>query len=232
MIKVSNIQVLNFEGALRGMRQPLRSGDKSDSHFVSREFCNTEEEIALAVKCGGTAPLVGEADLKLMKKLYKAGTEHRKYLRQIFVSMDVTAPLTLWKQADQYKVGTTTNSDSTMHCIHKKPFTLSDFSLESINAFDGSFYINYVENVVDPLLELLNDCREAYLETKDKRYWRLMIDLLPESYNQKRTITMNYENVISIIHQRSGHKLHEWDDLIKVLLDLPYIKEIIEDGNN
>ena len=221
MIKVENIDTFNFEGALRGMRNPLHSWDKRDSYRVGHD---DERQF-----------MIGENDLDLMRRLYKAGSEHRKYLRQIFVSLDITAPLYFWKEFDTYKVGTVSNSCSTMHTIHKKEFSLDDFSIEHVS--DDSLEINYkyvkywnkpIDALVD-LIDILNACREKYLETKDKKWWWQLIQLLPSSYNQKRTITMNYENVITIIKQRSGHKLDEWNNLISILKDLPYIKEITED---
>ena len=203
MIKVEHVSVFNFDGALRGMRNPYDSWDKSDS--VIR---NGKVEI-------------GKSDLNLMKRLFKGGSEHRKYLRQIFVSLDITAPLYWWKEFDTYKVGTVANSCSTMHTIHKKPFTLNDFSHEHLKP--GSEYT--LQHVIDTM----NMARDNYLESKNKDDWWQLIQLLPTSYNQKRTVTMNYENVISIIRQRSGHKLDEWHKLIEELKKLPYIEEIIKE---
>lgn len=199
MIKVEGIEVWGFEHAVRGMRNPMNSWDKSDSVEVIDMFH------------------LGGEDLDLMQRLYKAGTEHRKYLRQIFVSMDIVAPLYWWKEFDTYKVGTVSNSCSTMHKIHVKEFTLDDFSCEHIG--DDIYTMKWV-------IECLNFDRVKYFNTKDKKYWWQMIQLLPSSYNQRRTITMNYENVMSIINQRSGHKLDEWNDLIAVLKEMPYVKEI------
>ena len=219
MIKVENIDVFNFEGALRGMRNPYDSWDKSDSEFYPWDETSVE---------------IGEKDLDLMKRLYKAGSEHRKYLRQIFVSMDITAPLYWWKEFDTYKVGTVSNSCSTMHTIHKKEFSLDDFSIEHVS--DDSLEVNYedvkytnkpIDALVD-LIDILNVCRKKYLKTKNKKWWWQLVQLLPSSYNQRRTITMNYENVITIIKQRSGHKLDEWNLLIEELKTLPYIEKIME----
>lgn len=219
MIKLENINVFNFEGAIRGMRNPLNSWDKSDSNFYPWDETSVE---------------IGENDLNLMKRLYKAGSEHRKYLRQIFVSMDITAPLYWWKEFDTYKIGTVSNSCSTMHTIHKKEFSLDDFSIEHV--CDDSLEVNYkyvkywnkpIDALVD-LIDILNACREKYLETKDKKWWWQLIQLLPSSYNQKRTITMNYENVITIIKQRTGHKLDEWNFFIDELKQLPYVEKIME----
>lgn len=214
MIKVEYLETFNWRGAIRGMRNPLNSWDKSDSDFDVQYYdddCNETEyhEVEL-----------GENDLDLMKRLFKGGTEHRKYLRQIFVSMDITAPLYWWKEFDTYKVGTVSNSCSTMHTIHKKEFSREDFSCEHLD--DGSMY------ALDMTILTLNANREKFLETKDKSYWWNMIQLLPTSYNQKRTITMNYENVFTIIRQRTGHKLDEWNTFIDIMTnELPYIKELL-----
>ena len=197
MIQVDHINVWGFEHAVRGMRNPLNSWSKSDSIHDH----------------------IGDNDLDLMQRLYKAGPEHRKYLRQIFISMDITAPLYWWKEFDTYKVGTVANSCSTMHKIAAKEFEVDDFSYEHL------FSLGTLRMVI----ENLNYNRNKYLETKNKDYWWQLIQLLPTSYNQKRTITMNYENAISIIHQRKNHKLDEWREFINYLLDeLPYIKEIID----
>ena len=203
MLKVEKAEVFNLHGAIRGMRAPMQSWDKSDSRWETISDYQ-----------------VGESDLALMRKLYRAGTEHRKYLRQIFVCMDITAPLLWWKEFDTYKVGTVANSCSTMHTIHRQPLTRDDFSIERMN--------NTSLEYLDSLIAYLNECREMYVETKAKAYWQQIIDLLPESYMQKRTVTMNYENVVTIIRQRKGHKLSEWSQLIAALCSLPYVKEIIE----
>lgn len=217
MIKIENTETFNFEGAIRGMRNPLNSWDKSDSVYENPFGFN-----------------IGEADLNLMKKLYKGGTEHRKFMRQIFISMDITAPLYWWKEFDTYKIGTVSNSCSTMHTIHKKEFELSDFSIEhvsddaiEVNYNNGKYWDKPIDVLVD-LINILNACREKYLETKDKKWWWQLIQLLPSSYNQKRTITMNYENAATIIRQRTGHKLDEWKVLIESLEKLPYLKTIME----
>jgi hypothetical protein len=210
VISVENIDFWGYEHAIRGMRNPLNSWAKSDTTFGLGEDIYTDM-------------IIGENDLSLMRRLYKGGTEHRKYLRQIFVSMDITAPLYWWKEFDTYKVGTVANSCSTMHKIHAKEFTADDFSVEHLLS----------ENVVyfGKTIERLNNAREKYLETKDKDYWWQMIQLLPTSYNQRRTITMNYENVYAILHQRAGHKLDEWNNLCAILSHLPYIREIAEEDS-
>ena len=222
MIKVENIDTWGFKHAIHGMRNPLNSWDKSDSYI---ELCDV---------------FVGDADLALMHKLYKAGAEHRKYLRQIFVSMDITAPLYWYKEFDTYKVGTVANSCSTMHKIHAKEFTLDDFSHEhlthcygyEIELVDYEEYPNSPHEVLEFVIKALNHYRNLYLDTKDKRHWWQMIKLLPSSYNQRRTVTMNYENAVNMIHQRENHKLDEWRDFVKELQQLPYIKQIMEGDSN
>lgn len=212
MIKVEKIETWGFEHAIRGMRNPMNSHAKSDSAYAY-----------------GDRFKIGENDLELMRKLYKAGESHRKFLRQIFVSMDITAPLLWWKQASTYKVGVTMNSASTMHTITNKEFSLSDFSYDY---FDMDEFRYCFQDVI----KTLNNLRKAYMgyyapELKgDKRIWRQIIQLLPESYNQLRTVTMNYENVVNIIQQRRGHRLDEWATFIDIMLnELPYLKEIMDE---
>lgn len=220
MIKVENINTWGFEAAIRGMRNPLNSWDKSDSDYGC--------EIDLCDKCINSYNnceaaykyyVIGDADVALMQKLFKGGSEHRKYLRQIFVSMDIVAPLYWWKEYDTYKVGTVANSCSTMHKIHAKEFTLDDFSVEHLDGWSLEHFKG--------TLDLLNKYRYDFIETKDKDYWWQMIQLLPSSYNQRRTITMNYENVVNMIHQRENHKLDEWRSFVEELKKLPYIKAIM-----
>ena len=224
MIKVENIDVWGFEHAIRGMRNPLNSWHKSDSYMgydchkcglIDREgSCEPKKH-----DCSEYYGIeIGPNDLDLMKRLYKAGTEHRKYLRQIFVSLDITAPLYWWKEFDTYKVGTVANSCSTMHKIAAKEFELDDFSHEHLENFDG--YENkalFHEWFVDTIGKL-NIARKLYLDTGDKQYWWQLIQLLPSSYNQRRTITMNYG---------TGHKLDEWNEFVKILTTLPYVEEIM-----
>jgi hypothetical protein len=241
LIKVEDIEVWGFEHAIRGLRNPMNSWDKSDSHHCNWEISESCD------KCGKLDSdntgmcesdrefnCIGKNDLDLMRRLFKAGTEHRKYLRQIFVSMDIVAPLYWWKEFSTYKVGTVENSCSTMHKIAAKDFTLDDFSHEHLTAETSSLWVNadkrdFMCSALDfcqITCDVLNHYRELYLETKDKKYWWQMIQLLPTSYNQRRTITMNYENVFTIIKQRTGHKLDEWNEFVKVLKTLPYVKEI------
>jgi hypothetical protein len=203
MIKLERIEVMNFENAIRGMRNPLNSWDKSDSVF-DWNTCSY---------------YIGQNDLALARKLVKAGSDHRKFLRQIFVSMDITAPLYWWKEFDTYKVGTTANSCSTMHKIHAKEFVIEDFSHDKMTGAGESSLVSIIYE--------LNVNRDLYLNTKDKQYWYTMIQLLPSSYNQKRTCTMTYENLINIYHARRHHKLDEWHILCDQIEDLPYAKELI-----
>lgn len=204
MVNAEKIEIWGFEHALRGMRNPMNSWEKSDSKF---------DNIPV---------YIGDADLDLMRRLFKAGTEHRKFMRQIFVSMDITAPLYWWKEFDTYKVGTVANSCSTMHKIQEKEFTIDDFST--------SHLIIQNKFIMESIIESLNEARMNYISTKEKMWWWQMIQLLPSSYNQKRTITMNYENAASMIRQRSGHKLYEWNHFVEILKDLPYMMEIIGDS--
>lgn len=209
MIKVEKIEPWGFEHAIRGMRNPMNSWDKSDSEF---KF-NFDNELEF---------MVGKNDLGLMRKLYKAGTEHRTYARMIQVSMDITAPLYWWKEMDRYTIGKSQVSCSTMHKIAAKEFELDDFSHEHLSYEDNCLY--FLGQTVD----VLNQCRDLYLETKDKKWWWQMIQLLPSSYNQKRTICMSYETVFKIIKERTGHKLTEWEDFVALLRRLPYVEEIID----
>lgn len=227
MIKVENIEVFNFEGAIRGLRNPMNSWDKSDSfRCIDRLDCDGCPCEGVDDTCNSPVDklkdvIVGQNDLDLMRRLYKAGTEHRKYLRQIFVSMDITAPLYWWKEMDQYRINVTTNSCSTMHKIHAKEFELDDFSHEHLND-------DVIEKPFKEIIDCLNFFRGLYIQHKDKDDWWQMIQLLPSSYNQRRTVTMNYENVMTIIKQRAGHKLDEWNQFVETLKGLPYITEIME----
>lgn len=217
MIKFENTETMNFEGAFRGMRNPLNSWGRSDSHYdiddmgiVSRGF------------------IIGDKDMDLAKRLIKAGSDHRKFLRQIFVSVDITAPLYWWKEFDTYKVGTVANSCSTMHKIHSKPIELSDFSIDNFVIDDGVIELE----LNDCFINIIADCeylRLRYLETKDKKYWRGLIQLLPESYNQKRTVTLNYETLRNIYNSRAGHRLTEWHTFRDWIETLPYAGDLITD---
>ena len=217
MIKVEKIGVWGFEHAIRGMRNPKNSWDKSDSEF---KF-NFDNELEF---------MIGKNDLGLMQRLYKAGPEHRKYLRQIFVSMDITAPLYWWKEFDTYKVGTTADSCSTMHKIHAKEFAVEDFStehLETLARFDEDGEMHKPYMVLKVVIDCLNACRNSYLQTKDKTDWWQMIQLLPSSYNQRATLMLSYEVLANMYHARKNHKLDEWRVFCSWIETLPYAKELI-----
>jgi len=221
-MKFANTEVFNFEGAFRGMRNPLNSWNKSDSifHYV-KSVENAHSDInAESVDCCK----LGENDLKLAQSLIRAGSEHRKFLRQIFVSVDITAPLFWWKEFDTYKVGTVANSTSTMHKLASTPITRDCFEMDDFSKlplFDNS-------TVWEQLIFDLERLRKIYNETKDKRYWKELIRLLPESWLQKRTITMNYENIYAMIKSRKNHKLSEWSkSFIEWAESLPYAKELL-----
>lgn len=236
MITFDNVEVMNFECALRGMRNPLNSWDKADSVFgIDCDGCDGD--------CSGKYVLsdgcfkIGANDLDLARRLIRAGSDHRKFLRQIFVSVDITAPLYWWKEFDTYKVATVANSCSTMHKIHDRELTLDDFSHEHlINGYDlidTGTDLEYYENpetALEYVIRVINYYRAKFIETKDKRYWWQMIQLLPSSYNQRRTVTLNYETLRNIYGSRKGHKLDEWRvgfmDWIK---SLPYAAELITD---
>lgn len=242
MIKIENVDIFGWESAIRGMRNPLNSWDKSDSVFNYPDCFNCPHAYILCdlMDC----VVIGENDLKLMKNLSRAGSDHAKYLRMINVTVDLTAPLYWWKEFDTYKVGTVANSCSTMHKIHSKEFTLDDFSWEQLlntgcGVFEYESEKGLFSHTVQPLFLLkdiiipaLNICREKYLKTKNKDYWWQMIQLLPSSYNQKRTVQLNYQVLKNMYFARRNHKLDEWVEFCKWFETLPYFKEIcIEVGN-
>lgn len=223
MIKCEKWEIVGWEEAIRGMRNPMNSWEKSDSEFVY-EKC-LRQIIAN----------IGPNDWTLMKKLTKAGPDHRKFMRMITIYVDITAPLYWWKEFDTYKVGTVANSCSTMHKIADKKFTLDDFSIEHLLGKElDPFEVQVASDgySLSPLgyfsdtLSMLNGVRKKYIETKDKKYWWQMIQLLPTSYNQKRTVMMNYEVLTDIYHARKGHKLDEWRDFCEWIENLPYSKLI------
>lgn len=236
MIKVENVDVYGFEAAIRGMRNPMNSWEKSDSRWYSIGTPGTnpaaDNDRYLREKY-----CIGENDLKLMKNLRKAGTDHRKYLRMINVTMDITAPLYWWKEYDTYKIGTVANSCSTMHKIADKEFTLNDFSHEHL----ASFAIIHLEDTI----KILNEAREVYVNydkyplaqldaqiTCKKDVWWQMIQLLPSSYNQRRTVQLNYEVLCNMYYARKEHKLDEWQAFCKVIETLPCFKEICLGGED
>ena len=255
MIKIENIQVGGFEAAFRGLRNPMNSWDKSDSRFgISSSPYNDDDYDATATYINSNFiehsqewekefetinnwllengvlkkdtetdaieyAYIGKNDMNLARRMILAGTDEAKFMRMIHVQMDVTAPLYWWKEADTYKVGTVANSCSTMHKIHTKEFTLNDFSCEHL---DG-----YSLDVLENIIFRLNDNRKHFIETKDKDYWWQMIQLLPSSYNQKRTLDFNYQTARAMYFARRNHKLDEWRTFTDKLLELPYGNELI-----
>ena len=222
MIEITNTDVYGWEAAIRGMRNPMNSWNKTDTVFGLGEDYYSDM-------------VIGDNDLSLMKKLIKGGTEHRKFLRMINATIDINAPLYWWKEFDTYKVGTVANSCSTMHKIHSKEFTLDDFSHEHL--FDGIEWVEgendmeYYENpttCLEYIISILSHYRKKFIETKEKKYWWQMIQLLPSSYNQKRTVQLNYEVLMTMYRQRKGHKLDEWQTFCKWVETLPYMKEFLE----
>lgn len=224
MIKIENTEVVGFEPAIRGMRNPMNSWDKSDSfwNYVSCGECNGNASCI-------TDFHIGENDHDLMAKLRNAGTDHRKFMRMITVYVDITAPLYWWKEFDTYKVGTVANSCSTMHKIAEKKFERGDFSIEHL---DNCTYPKEGPNLhaethwmatMDNIISSINVARQLYLDTGDKKYWWQMIQLLPSSYNQKRTVMLNYEVLANIYKSRKNHKLDEWSfDFVEWVEELPY----------
>lgn len=223
MLKIEHTEVVGWEAAIRGMRNPMNSWEKSDSE-LERDPDNG---------CGGSCPCmdfgsktcnlhIGPNDYDLMTRLRNAGTDHRKFMRMLTVYLDITAPLYWWKEFDTYKVGTVANSCSTMHKIADKEFTLEDFSYEHLLA-DAQVYNGYIPTtVLECVIGALNEFRTLYLETRSKKYWWQMIQLLPTSYNQKRTVMLNYEVLANIYKSRRNHKLDEWHTLCDWIEGLPY----------
>lgn len=209
MIKFEHTEIFGWETAIRGMRNPMNSWHLSDSG------CDDFGMFYL-----------GDKDLKLMKNLVKAGSDHAKFMRMINVTVDITSPLYWWKETDQYRIGVVTNSCSTMHKIHAKEFTSYDFSCEHLDDKDG-MEINSLA-IMETVINYLNIARTLYLQTKDKRYWWQMIQLLPSSYNQRRTVQLNYAVLKNMYHARKHHKLDEWLDFCKWVETLPYSELITE----
>ncbi len=231
MIKFENTEVVGWEHAIRGMRNPMNSWEKSDSgwrhysNLTHTNMCLVDYQQSIHDELE-----LGPNDLDLMKRLRNAGTDHRKFMRMITVYVDITAPLYWWKEFDTYKVGTVANSCSTMHKIHAKEFTLEDFSHEHLIVEDDVNYINMVAWLQEQI-DILNEWRRTYLDVKDspisrdsaKKYWWQMIQLLPSSYNQKRTVMLNYEVLMNMYHSRQNHKLDEWSvGFVEWVKTLPY----------
>ena len=237
MIKIEHYEVLGWEHAIRGMRNPLNSWEKSDSKFgilIPEDYDShliiEEEDYWISY--------IGSKDRDLMMALRNAGTDHRKFMRMITVYLDITAPLYWWKEFDTYKVGTVANSCSTMHKIHAKEFTRDDFSSEHIMCLceketpvvyhpSGNTALAPID-VLDITIMMLNKARDLYLQTKDKTYWWQLIQLLPSSYNQKRTVMLNYEVLANMYKSRRNHKLDEWHTFCDWMSELPYSDLIID----
>lgn len=214
MIKIEKSDVYGWEAAIRGMRNPMNSWHLSDTFEEYDEYPWV------------TDPGIGENDLRLMQNLSRAGNDHGKFLRMICVTADITAPLYWWKEYDTYKIGTVANSCSTMHKIHAKEFELDDFSHEHLmNDYDRDLFVRS-KGILQDLIQHLNWMRVEFLETGDKKYWWQMIQLLPSSYNQKRTVMLNYQVLKTMYHARKNHKLDEWHDFCEWCKSLPYFKEI------
>ena len=212
MIKIEDVEVMGMRKAIKGMRNAMNSWNKSDSYFILQcsqyAGCKKTEDYR-----------IGEADMDLAKRLIKAGSSDRKFMRMIHVRADVTAPLYWWKEYDTYKVGTVANSCSTMHTIHKRDLTLDDFSYEHL--------IPVALDCLNETIKTINTARQFVVDMKLKEDWWQMIQLLPSSFNQMRTIDLNYENLLSIYRQRKGHKLDEWREFCKWIETLPYMKEFL-----
>lgn len=224
-MELNYTSVYNFEGAFRGMRAPMSSWNKSDSVFTNDKV------------------IIGEKDLQLAQKLIRAGAEHAKFLRQIFVSVDITAPIYWWKEIDTYKVSTVSNSTSTMHKLASKPITIDDFSFDNLDMVVENDYCSFedsegkliiekcqswtFQDYIDSTIEMCENLRKKYIDSKDKNYWRALIQLLPESYNQTRTWTANYAILRNIYFQRKNHKLIEWHQFCDWIKSLPCGEELI-----
>ena len=229
-MKFRNTDTWGFEHAIRGMRNPMNSWDKSDSGYAILDFKKQDSEVKAVFDKDKFD--IGPNDINLMQRLIKGGPEHRKFMRQIFVSVDITAPLYWWKEFDTYKIGTTANSTSTMHKLASKPITIEDFEMddfERVKVFDREPYKpdDFTDELWDYIIDICETLRQRYIETKDKRYWKELIRILPESWLQTRTITMNYENLYSIVRQRKGHKLTEWASFIDWVHTLPFADLLI-----
>lgn len=235
MIKIEKEEVFGWEAAIRGMRNPMNSWGKTDSYpavdcdkcgiLAHKGICNPREHDCSPFRCYE----IGKNDLKLMRNLVKAGPDHGKFLRMINVTCDITAPLYWWKEFDTYKVGTTANSCSTMHKIAAKEFMLDDFSHEHLINENGVAVEDWQSEWLEDLhitIARLNCARQCYLDTNDKKYWWQMIQLLPTSYNQKRTVQLNYQTLLNMYNSRKDHKLDEWREFCSWIEQLPYFKDI------
>ena len=228
MIEFENVEVFGWEASIRGLRSPMNSWDNSDSWYGCKcgDYGKTESKYCDEHCTADCTFCIGNNDLDLMKKLIAAGSDHSKFMRMINVTLDITAPMYWFKEMDTYKVGTVRNSCSTMHKIHSKEFTLDDFSFEDFEVEDGEIFLS------DCFKNVVADCemlRKRFVETGDKKYWRGLIQLLPESYNQKATVQLNYAVLRNMYHSRKNHKLDCWRTFCEWIETLPYAKELICD---
>ena len=228
-MKFENTEVFNFEGALRGMRNPLNSWYKSDSHYwLPNEHMEEYEKMANE-DVSWTPYFIGADDMKLARKLIVGGSEHSKFMRQILVSVDITGPLFWWKQMETYKVGTTANSTSTMHKLSSTPITRECFDM---SGYDGSLNMIdpcHIDTMVSELISFLEQLRQKYIQTGDKAYWTELVRWLPEGWLQTRTWTANYAVLKNIYFQRKNHRLEQWQEFCRWIEGLPYGKELITD---
>ena len=228
MIEFENVEVFGWESSIRGLRSPMNSWDNSDSWYGCKcgDYGKTESKYCDEHCTADCTFCIGPNDLDLMKKLIAAGSDHSKFMRMINVTVDITAPLYWWKEFDTYKVGTVRNSCSTMHKIHEKEFTLDDFSIDDFEVEDGEIFLS------DCFKNVVADCemlRKKFVETGDKKYWRGLIQLLPESYTQRATVQLNYAVLRNMYHSRKNHKLDCWRTFCEWIETLPYAKELICD---
>lgn len=240
MIKIENTEVMGWEAAIRGMRNPMNSWEKSDSGTCFDEVaCHTcrADRNHCKTRMENKEFVIGYDDFNLMARLRNAGTDHRKFMRMITVYVDILAPLYWWKEFDTYKVGTVANSCSTMHKIADREFTLEDFSHEHLfdrygdSSMNLSYSYRYPKMVMQDLINILNHFRYWYNDTKDKKYWWQLIQLLPSSYNQRRTVMLNYEVLANIYKSRKNHRLDEWHDFCDWIEELPYSELITGESN-
>ena len=217
MIQVDNIEVFNFEGAFRGLRNPMNSWDKGDT---KERFDQDDSSIIHSIG-------IGPNDMKLAQRMIGGGPEEAKFLRQIFITMDIDAPIFWWKEMDTYKVGTTANSCSTMHKLTSEEISAQNFSFIKPEEFEDQYNQYFIKTMQEEIIQYCEILRKVYNKTKDKRIWRALIEILPEGWNQRRTWTANYQVLRNIYFQRRFHKLAEWREFCKVIEELPYGKELI-----
>ena len=224
MIKIENVEVMGWEAAIRGCRNPMNSHDKSDTLYIPFSHCDGEKDLEIAKLCGGVAPIIGKNDLALMKKLSRAGTDHAKFVRFITVTADITAPMFWWFEYDTYKVGTVKNSCSKMHKIHIKPFLYDDFTHEGIDEVSTDY--PELKRIFRNYIETIEELRLLFNKTQEKKYWRALIEMLPDSYNMRATVFINYQVLKTMYHARKNHKLNCWIEFCEWIETLPYFKEV------